>query len=117
MGKIYPEKVIIAGDKIFNALCEEDLFEDYSKKELEAAKTILYDDLTDKFINDQFNGDVPIYSEEELASLLNKIVISSILDMMEEEGLVNSYEDEETEKVYFLGEKGKEALNEIRKEN
>lgn len=106
MEKIYPEKVIIAGDKIFNALCEDEIFADYTLKEREAAKAILFDDLTEKFINDKFNGDVPIYDEEEFETLLNKIIINSLLEMMEADGLLNSYEDEETEKVYFLTEKG-----------
>ena len=43
MGKIYPEKVNIAGDKIFNALCEDEIFADYTLKEREAAKAILFD--------------------------------------------------------------------------
>ena len=108
MDKIYPEKVVKSGNKIFDECVELDVFEDFTITELECAKRLLFDELTTKFINDEYDEDIPIFSEEDFNDLINKMVVGSILDMMEDEGVVKSYEDDETEKVYFLTEKGKE---------
>lgn len=114
MNKVYPEKVVIAGNRIFDYLTKEDeIFMEFSEKEIEVAKEIFFDHLTEKFLNDEFDDDKPIYSEDELDEILNQILVNNVLTGMEEDGLLNSYEDENTEKIFFLTDKGKEIAKEL----
>lgn len=114
MSKVYPEKVIIAGNRIFDYLTKEDeVFMEFTEKEIVAGKEILFDHLTEKFLNDEFDDDKPMYSEEELDDILNQILVNNVLNGMEEDGILNSYEDENTEKIFFLSDKGKEIAKEL----
>jgi DNA-binding PadR family transcriptional regulator len=73
--------------------------------------------MTEKYISgligdfDGENGE--LFTEEEFSKLLKEIVAGSILNSLKEEGYLNSYEDETTEELFFLTEKGKKHLEDL----
>jgi hypothetical protein len=50
------------------------------------------------------------FDEEEFETVLREIVAGSILYDLKKKGLVESYQDENVEELFFLTEKGKKHL-------
>ena len=51
-----------------------------------------------------------LFEEEEFNVILREIVAGTILTELKNKGLVNSYEDDNTEELFFLTQKGKNML-------
>jgi hypothetical protein len=64
------------------------------------------DEITDEFL-----------TEEELDQYLREIVAGSLLYELKEKGLMNSYEDEDTEETFFLTDEGKVILEKLKEDN
>jgi len=116
MDKIYQPEIIRLSEIYILGLKDSDFFEEYDLNSTEYAKQIFCDRLTEKFIQ----GEVDIFdenpfSEEEFEEILKIIVAGTILYEMKDKGLVNSYEDENTEEMFFLTEKGKKLLKKTKK--
>jgi hypothetical protein len=111
MKKTYQPIVIEKSEEIVKSLIESYFFEDYELSTTDFAKTYFCDNLTDKFITGEldFNDD-NLFTEEEFEKCLREIVAGTILLEMKEKGLVESYEDDNTEELFFLTDKGKELL-------
>jgi hypothetical protein len=78
------------------------------------AKNELCRILTDKFINGELNeSDTELLTAKEAEDYLNLVITESVLRSLQERGLIGSYEDENTEEVFFLTEMGKVMKNEI----
>jgi len=117
MDKIYQPEIIRLSEIYILGLKDSDFFEEYDLNSTEYAKQIFCDRLTEKFIQ----GEVDIFdenpfSEEEFEEILKIIVAGTILYEMKDKGLVNSYEDENTEEMFFLTEKGKKLLKKTKKD-
>lgn len=111
MKKIYQPSVIERADELIEILIEERFFEDYEIENYNFAKYYLRDKLTDKFILGTLENDEDdIFSEEEYETILREIVAGSVLYELKEKGLVDSYEDEDTEEMFFLTKEGKKIL-------
>lgn len=111
--KIYQPEVIANANEIIDILSENMFFEDYEITDLDFVRDYLCDKLTDKFINGMLDGEADnMFGEDEFQKILNEIVAGSILYELKKKGFVNSYEDENTEEMFFLTEKGKKVLNE-----
>lgn len=111
MSKIYQPIVIERTNEIIEILIETHFFEDYEIEVTDFAKNHISDILTDKFINGDVDlMDDEIFTEEEYETLLREIVAGTILNELKTKGLVNSYEDENTEEMFFLTEMGKKLL-------
>ncbi len=111
MSKIYQPIVIERTKEIIETLVETNFFFDYEIEVTDFARNHISDMLTEKFIN----GDTDliedeIFSEDEFETLLREIVAGTILNELKTKGLVNSYEDDNTEEMFFLTEKGKKVL-------
>lgn len=116
MGKTYQSIVIEKTDKLVDALSESGFFDDYEITNTDFAKTYISDALTDKFILGELDFEEnELFSEEEFDKLLREIVAGSILHELKQNGLVESYEDDVTEELFFLTEKGKMALSDKNK--
>ena len=114
MSKIYQPIVIEMTNDIISDLIETEFFKDYEIESTEFAKKYLLDKLTDKFIlgeleneDDEFLG---VFNDDEFEVVLREIVAGSVLYELKDRGLVESYEDDTTEEMFFLTKKGKQVM-------
>jgi hypothetical protein len=114
MSKIYQPIVIEMTNDIISDLIETEFFKDYEIESTEFAKKYLLDKLTDKFIlgeleneDDEFLG---VFNDDEFEVVLREIVAGSVLYELKDRGLVESYEDDTTEEMFFLTKKGKRVM-------
>jgi hypothetical protein len=112
MSTIYQPIVIEKSNEIIESLT--DLFTDYEIMSLEFARKYLCDKLTDKFIEGSLDNDdedsILIFNDEEFEVMLREIVAGSVLYELKEKGLVDSYQDDTTEEMFFLTKKGKKVM-------
>ena len=114
MSKIYQPIVIEMANEIITDLTESEFFADYEIQSTVFAEKYLLDKLTEKFIlgeleneDDEFLG---VFNDEEFEVVLREIVAGSVLYELKEKGLVDSYEDDTTEEMFFLTKKGKRVM-------
>jgi hypothetical protein len=111
MNRVYQPIVIEETDYFIEGLVESGFFEDYDIKDLTFVRTHLLNIFTEKFINGLLNDDdVELFGEEEFDILLKELVAGSILFELKEKGFVDSYEDEDTEEMFFLTDEGKKYV-------
>jgi len=111
MNRVYQPIVIEETDYFIEGLVESGFFEDYDIKDLTFVRTHLLNIFTEKFINGLLNDDdVELFGEEEFDILLKELVAGSILFELKEKGFVDSYEDENTEEMFFLTNEGKKYV-------
>jgi hypothetical protein len=112
MSTIYQPIVIEKSNEIIESLT--DLFSDYEIMSLEFARKYLCDKLTDKFIEGSLDNDdessILIFNDEEFEVMLREIVAGSVLYELKDKGLVDSYQDDTTEEMFFLTKKGKKVM-------
>jgi hypothetical protein len=114
MNKIYQPIVIEMTNDIITDLTESEFFVDYDIQSTVFAEKYLLDKLTEKFIlgeleneDDEFLG---VFNDDEFEVVLREIVAGSVLYELKEKGLVDSYEDDTTEEMFFLTKKGKRVM-------
>ena len=114
MNKIYQPIVIEMTNDIITDLTESEFFADYEIQSTVFAEKYLLDKLTEKFIlgeleneDDEFLG---VFNDDEFEVVLREIVAGSVLYELKERGLVDSYEDDTTEEMFFLTKKGKRVM-------
>ena len=114
MSKIYQPIVIEMTNEIINDLVESEFFADYEIQSTEFAKKYLLDKLTEKFILGELENDedefLGVFNDDEFDVVLREIVAGSVLYELKEKGLVDSYEDDSTEEMFFLTEEGKKHM-------
>ena len=94
-----------------SVLTETNFFSDYDLENTDFAKTYLLDKLTEKFISGEYDMEEDeFFEEEEFETVLREIVAGTILYDLKKKGFVESYDDEITEELFFLTEKGKKLL-------
>lgn len=119
MDKIYQPIVLEMCEEIIEDLTETEFFLDYEIESTDFARKYLCDKLTEKFIlgeleneDEEFMG---VFNDDEFEVVLREIVAGSVLYELKQRGLVDSYEDETTEEMFFLTKKGKKLMKD--KEN
>jgi len=113
MSKIYQPIVIEEAEYLIEGLKDADFFKDYEIEDLTYVRQHILDLLTEKFINGTLDDETEeLFSEEEFDQLLKELVAGSILYELKQKGLVDSYEDDTTEEMFFLTEEGKKVLKE-----
>jgi predicted transcriptional regulator len=114
MSKIYQPVVIEMTNDIISDLVESEFFSDYEIQSTEFAKKYLLDKLTEKFILGELENDedefLGVFNDDEFDIVLREIVAGSVLYELKEKGLVDSYEDDSTEEMFFLTEEGKKHM-------
>jgi hypothetical protein len=113
MTKIYPTSVIEKADEIIEILKEEGFFEYNEIDNFDFASKHIKDKLTEKFILGTLDDEEEMFTEEEFETLLKEIIAGTVLEELKSKGLVGSYEDEDTEEMFFLTPKGKKYLKNI----
>lgn len=111
MNKVYQPEVIEKSENMFNDLIESGFFVDFEIDDYDFSKTILLEKVNEKYIKNLTSDDEELdifFTEEEINLMLSEIVAGSILHSLKEKGFVNSYEDDETEEIFFLTKKGKD---------
>lgn len=114
MDKVYQPLVIEKAEEILESLVAINFFRDYELENVEFARQLLKEKLTDKFINGELepDTDIEVFTEDEFDLLLKEIITGSLLYELKDKGWVNSYEDEDTEETFFLTEEGKRQMKE-----
>ncbi len=116
MSKIYQPIVIEESEHFLNGLIDSGFFHDYEITDLTFAKRHILDLFTEKFIDGSLSDDIEdLFTEDEFNMLLKELVAGSILYELKEKGLVESYEDENTEEMFFLTEEGKKKITDLNK--
>jgi len=111
MNKVYQPIVIEETEYFIEGLAESGFFEDYEIKDYTFVRTHLSDIFTEKFINGSLTDeDTELFTENEFDTLLKELVAGSILFELKEKGIVDSYEDENTEEMFFLTDEGKKFM-------
>lgn len=110
MEKIYPTPVIEKSNEYISILIEEGFFVGHEIDNYNFATTYLRDKLTEKFIFGNLDDEDETFTDEEFEVMLKEIVAGSILEELKRKGLVGSYDDENTEEIFFLTEEGKKYL-------
>jgi hypothetical protein len=113
MGKVYQPSVIEKTNLIIEILTNTNFFKDYELESTDFATTYLNDILTEKFIEGKITEDnLELFETEEFELILKEIVSGTILNELKNKGYLNSYEDDNTEELFFLTEQGKKFLQE-----
>lgn len=111
MSKIYQPIIIERVNEMIEILTETQFFSDYDLDNTEFAKTYLLDKLTEKFISGEYDMEEDeFFEEEEFETVLKEIVAGTLLYELKKKGLVDSYDDDKTEEMFFLTEKGRKLL-------
>ncbi len=114
MSKIYQPIVIEMTNDIITDLTESEFFADYEIQSTVFAEKYLLDKLTEKFILGELDDDeeefLGVFNDDEFEVVLREIVAGSVLYELKEKGLVDSYEDDLTEEMFFLTEEGKKHM-------
>lgn len=112
MSKAYQPIVVEETENIIQGLIESEFFNDYEITDYTFARQYVLDLLTQKFIDGLLEDeDLELFTEDEFTKILQEIVAGSLLYELKEKGLINSYEDDNTEETFFLTEEGKKLLN------
>jgi len=118
MSKItYQPIVIEKTNVIIDELIYSNFFEDNEIMDISFAIKTISDKLTEKFINGELENE-DLFVSGEFVGMLQMIIAENVLRELQKKGLITSYEDENTEEVFFLTELGKqvkdiEAMEEI----
>lgn len=111
MSKVYQPIVIEESENLLMGLIESKFFEDYEITDLTYAKTYILEIMNEKYISGLLGDENDeLFTEKEFTKMLQEIVAGTVLNELKEGGYVNSYEDDTTEEMFFLTEKGKEYL-------
>ena len=118
MSKItYQPIVIEKANVIIDELIYSNFFKDNEIMDISFAIKTISDKLTEKFINGELENE-DLFVSGEFVGMLKMIIAENVLRELQKKGLITSYEDENTEEVFFLTELGKqvkdiEAMGEI----
>jgi hypothetical protein len=118
MSKIYQPFILEKVEEILIVLEETNFFEEHELEDRSFAKKYMSDILTNKFINGQIDSEsTEIFTEDEFGNMLKQIIAGTVLLELKKKGYVNSYEDDDTEEIFFLTEEGKIALTQMIKDD
>ena len=104
-------KIVEISNEIIEVLIEDKFFVDFEIEDMTYAKKRFCEELTTKFVNGELDESEYIFSDDEYDIILNEIVAEDILRSLQKQGYVNSYEDDNTEEVFFLTDEGKITLD------
>lgn len=117
---MYQPIIVENAKKIVDSLIESNFFDDHELDNTDYANVYLCEKLNEKYIENGLNLHEFRFTNEEFSIYLKEIIAGTILESLVSKGLISSYEDENTERIYFLtdeGKKLKEYVNEHDKKN
>jgi hypothetical protein len=111
----YLPKIQEITNDIIETLNEDDFFVDFEIESPDYAIKRFSDELTKKFLENGLEDEnESIFTEDEFDQILKEIIAEDLLRNLQKKGLLNSYEDDNTEELFFLTEKGREELENMR---
>jgi len=111
MSTVYQPIVIEESEQLLIGLVESKFFEDYEITDLTFARQYILEIMNEKYISGLLGEETEeLFTEEEFTKMLQEIVAGTVLHELKEGGYLNSYEDENTEEMFFLTDKGKKYL-------
>jgi hypothetical protein len=110
----YLPKIQEITEEIITSLVEDDYFVDFEISSQDYARKRISDELTKKFLeNGLDNEEEGYFNEEEFDIILKEIIAEDVLRTLQRGGYINSYEDEDTEEMFFLTDLGKKQVSEM----
>jgi len=107
----YLPKIQEITEGIIATLVDDNYFIDFDISSQDYARKRISDELTIKFLENGLNNEEDGYlSEDEFDIILKEIVAEDLLRTLQKKGLLSSYEDDNTEEVFFLTTLGKEEI-------
>lgn len=109
MSKVTYQPIVIEKTNVLiDELIYSGFFEENGIEDVNFAIKLISDSLTEKFINGEIEND-DVYSTEEFTKMLQMIIAENVLRDLQKRGLIKSYEDDNTEEIFFLTELGKQV--------
>lgn len=112
MDKKYQPVVIEHVNAIIQTFRETHFFEDYELKSEKFAEDYLCEKLTQKFIIGEL--DMESISDDEIGTYMKEIIAGTVLNELQEKGLIDSIELEDNQEHFFLTELGKDFVGKIK---
>ena len=110
----YLPKIQEITEEIIASLVEDNYFTEFEISSEDYARKRISDELTRKFLeNGLDNEDEGYFSEDEFETILKEIIAEDVLRSLQKNGLIDSYEDDETEEMFFLTDLGKNQVDEM----
>ena len=107
----YLPKIQEITEGIIATLVDDNYFIDFEISSQDYARKRISDELTIKFLENGLNNEEDGYlSEDEFDIILKEIVAEDLLRSLQKRGLLHSYEDDNTEEIFFLTTLGKEEI-------
>lgn len=108
-----PKVVLHHVENILEGLRESFFFDDYKIGE-EYATKLLIKLVTEKYVETPTLELDFFWSEEEFDFILKRIITGSIMYQLKNEGIMGSYEDDNTDEQFFLTKKGKQIAKKLK---
>jgi len=112
MDKKYQPVVIEHVNAIIQIFRETHFFEDYELKSENFAEDYLCEKLTQKFIIGEL--DIESISDDEMGVYMREIIAGTVLNELQEKGLIDSIELEDNQEHFFLTELGKDFVEKMK---
>ena len=109
----YLPKIETITEEIIQTLIEDEFFKDFEIEDYSYARKRIAEELTNKFLINGLDEENGIFSDDEFDRILKEIAAEDVLRSLQKRGLINSYEDENTEEIFFLTEKGREEMKNV----
>lgn len=110
----YLPKIQEITEEIIASLVEDNYFTEFEISSEDYARKRISDELTRKFLeNGLDNEDEGYFSEDEFDTILKEIIAEDVLRSLQKNGLIDSYEDDDTEEMFFLTDLGKNQVDEM----
>lgn len=110
----YLPKIQEITEEIIATLVEDNYFTEFEISSEDYARKRISDELTRKFLeNGLDNEDEGYFTEDEFDTILKEIIAEDVLRSLQKNGLIDSYEDDETEEMFFLTDLGKTQVDEM----
>lgn len=107
----YLPKIQEITEGIIATLVDDNYFIDFEISSQDYARKRISDELTIKFLENGLDNEEEGYlSEDEFDVILKEIVAEDLLRSLQKRGLLHSYEDDNTEEIFFLTTLGKEEI-------
>lgn len=111
--KIYQPIVLERAEELTKIIKDSGFMEQEDITDVNIVKEFFCNKLTEKFIEGYDLNEKGLFTEDEMVEYLQQIIIKSTLISLKQKGLIESYEDENTEEVFFLTKEGKEFTQKI----
>lgn len=110
----YLPKIQEITEEIITTLVEDNYFTEFEISSQDYARKRISDELTRKFLeNGLDNEEEGYFTEDEFDTILKEIIAEDVLRTLQKNGLIDSYEDDETEEMFFLTDLGKTQVDKM----